>query len=85
METGIRELRNHLSKYLAAVRSGEEIVVTDHGKAFARLIPLDRPRPIDRLIAEGVVTPAAVARQRLEAAAVAGTAPVSDLVAVQRR
>ncbi|WP_419946066.1 type II toxin-antitoxin system Phd/YefM family antitoxin [Candidatus Poriferisodalis sp.] len=32
MEAGIRELRNHLSKYLVAARAGQEIVVTDHGK-----------------------------------------------------
>lgn len=46
METGIRELRNHLSKYLAAVRAGDEVVVTDHGKAFARLVSLEQPRPL---------------------------------------
>lgn len=33
------------------------MTVTDHGKAVARLVPLDRPRPLDRLIAEGLVTP----------------------------
>lgn len=85
MEAGIRELRNHLSKYLAAVRAGEEIVVTDHGKACARLIPLEQPRAIDRLMADGVVTPAASAKQRLIAATVTGTASVSDLVTEQRR
>ena len=85
METGIRELRNHLSKYLAAVRDGEEIVVTDHGRAFARLIPLEQPRPLDRLIAEGAVTPASSPKRALAAAEVAGTAAVSDLVAEQRR
>lgn len=85
MEAGIRELRNHLSKYLAAVRAGAEIVVTDHGKACARLIPLEQPRMIDRLIAEGVVTPAVSAKQPLTVARVTGTAPVSDLAAEQRR
>ena len=85
MEVGIRELRNHLSRYLAAVRAGQEIVVTDHGKACVRLIPLDQPRAIDRLIAEGVVTPAATAKRRLSEASVTGTPPVSDLVADQRR
>ncbi len=85
MEAGIRELRNHLSKYLAAVRAGQEVVVTAHGKACARLIPLEQPRAIDRLVAEGMVTPAALVKQRLDAATVTGTAPVSDLVAEQRR
>jgi prevent-host-death family protein len=58
MEAGIRDLRNHLSQYLERVRSGEEIVVTDRGEAVARLVPLDRPRVLDRLIAEGLVEPA---------------------------
>lgn len=85
MEAGIRDLRNHLSKYLAAVRAGEEIVVTDHGRAIARVIPLEQPRPLDRLIAEGAVTPASSTKQALAAAEVVGTATVSDLVAEQRR
>lgn len=85
MDAGVRELRDHLSKYLAAVRSGEEVVVTDHGKAFARLIPLTQPRPIDRLIAEGAVTPASAPKRRLAGAGVAAEASVSDLVAEQRR
>ncbi|WP_419838926.1 type II toxin-antitoxin system Phd/YefM family antitoxin [Candidatus Poriferisodalis sp.] len=85
MEAGVRELRDHLSSYLAAVRDGAEVVVTDHGKAFARLIPLAGPRAIDRLIAEGVVTAASAPRRALVTAEFTGTAPVSDLVAEQRR
>ncbi len=85
MEIGIRELRSHLSKYLATVRAGEEIVVTDHGRAFARVIPLEQPRPLDRLIAEGAVIPASSAKQALAAAGVAASESVSDLVAEQRR
>ena len=85
MEAGVRELRNHLSRYLAAVRAGQEVVVTAHGKACARLIPLEQPRALDRLVAEGVVTPAASAKQPLNAPTVTDTAPVSGLVAEQRR
>ena len=85
MEAGVRELRDHLSKYLAAVREGAEVVVTDHGRAFARLIPLAGPRAIDRLIDEGLVTPATVRRRPQATAEVVATAPVSELVAEQRR
>ncbi|MCY4422290.1 MAG: type II toxin-antitoxin system prevent-host-death family antitoxin [Acidimicrobiaceae bacterium] len=85
MEAGIRELRDNLSKYLAAVRGGAEVVVTDHGKAFARLTALTHPRPIDRLIAEGVVTPASVPKRRLAGPEVVPAASVSDLVTDQRR
>jgi prevent-host-death family protein len=58
MEVGIRDLRNHLSKYLAGVAQGDELVVTDHGQAVARILPVEVPRPIDRLVAEGLVHPA---------------------------
>ena len=69
MEAGVRELRDHLSRYLELVRDGHEVTVTDHGKAVARIVPLDQPRPLDRLIAEGLVTPVASrsAREVVEA------------------
>jgi prevent-host-death family protein len=85
MEAGVRELRDHLSRYLDAVRDGEEVTVTDHGKAVARLVPLDRPRPLDRLIAEGLVTPARTPKRARLASGIASKGTVSDLVVEQRR
>lgn len=83
-EVGVRELRNHLSRYLDAVRAGDEIVVTDRGAAVARLVPLDGERTLDRLVREGVVTRATrKQRSRPTPLDVGGT--VSDLVADQRR
>jgi prevent-host-death family protein len=58
MDVGIRELRADLSRWVKRARAGEEIVVTDRGKPVARLVPADGERKIDRLIREGVVTPA---------------------------
>jgi prevent-host-death family protein len=58
MEVSIKELRADLSRFIKRVREGEEIVVTDRGKAVARIVPLDGQRKIDRLIAAGVVKPA---------------------------
>lgn len=58
MDVGIRELRAALSRYVARVKAGEEIVVTEHGRPVARLVPMDGERKIDRLIREGVVIPA---------------------------
>lgn len=37
---GIRELRQHASRYVAAAHAGEEILVTDRGHPMARLVPL---------------------------------------------
>jgi len=84
VEVGIRELRNHLSLYLDRVREGEELVVTDRGRAIARVVPLGAERVLDRLIAEGVVTPARRTKRRAtKPITTKGT--VSDLVGEQRR
>jgi prevent-host-death family protein len=39
----VSELKSHLSEYLAQVKEGSEILITDHGKPVARLVPLSRP------------------------------------------
>jgi len=85
MEAGVREFRDHLSRYLNVVRDGHEVTVTDHGKAVARLVPLDQPRVIDRLVNEGLVTPASQAKQRRGLPRIKANGTVSDLVAEQRR
>jgi len=35
---GIKELKNNLSSYLTRVKSGEEVIITDRGKIFARIV-----------------------------------------------
>jgi prevent-host-death family protein len=85
VEVGVRELRDHLSRYLSAVQSGDEITVTEHGRAVARLVPIDLPRPLDRLVAEGLVTPATSAKTRRTGKRVKAKGLVSDLVAEQRQ
>lgn len=84
-EAGIRDLRDHLSRYLERVRSGEELTVTDRGQPIARLVPVDGSHTLDRLIAEGLVTPAATRGRRRPRTRVAVTGKVSDLVTEQRR
>jgi len=37
---GVRELRQYASTYLARVKEGESITVTERGKPIARLVPL---------------------------------------------
>ena len=84
MEVGVRELRNNLSRYLDGVRAGEELVVTDRGRAIARLLPISGERAIDRLVREGKVAPART-RTRTRPAPLQTKGTVSDLVAEQRR
>ena len=51
---GVRELKDKLSSYLDAVKQGQEIIVTDHGKPVARLVPLgDTDDRLAELIAKG--------------------------------
>ena len=41
---GVREARQNLSALLDAVKKGREIVITEHGRPVAKLVPLERPR-----------------------------------------
>jgi len=84
VEVGIRELRDHLSQYIQQVEAGDEVVVTDRGRAVARVVPIKGTRAIDRLIAEGLVTPA-VSRKRPARTRTKTVGTVSDLVSDQRR
>lgn len=38
---GVRELRQNLSRYLDRVKAGEALLVTEHGREVARLVPLE--------------------------------------------
>ena len=80
---GIRELRDGLSKHIATVAAGATITVTDHGRPVARIIPVNEPTALERLIEEGVVQPPRKRRGPLPEP-VRTTGTVSDLVAEQR-
>ncbi|MFY9614763.1 MAG: type II toxin-antitoxin system prevent-host-death family antitoxin [Candidatus Dormiibacterota bacterium] len=82
---GVRELKDQLSRYLSLVRSGAEVIVTDHGRPVARLIPVgERAAVLDELVARGEVSaPRRGGRSRPKPIAVKGS--VSELIADQRR
>jgi prevent-host-death family protein len=54
-------LKAQLSQYLGAVKSGEEVIVTEHGRPIARISPIAGVDTLDdrmaRLIREGRVRP----------------------------
>lgn len=83
MSIGIRELRDTLSKQLDRVREGHTIVVTDHGKPIARIVPIEGHSVFDRLVAEGKITPATSRKRHVPRPIAIGTT-VSDLIAEQR-
>ena len=61
--TGIRELKDNLSRYVRRIEAGERIAITAHGRVVAELGPpaeasgrAGRSR-YDDLVAEGLVRP----------------------------
>jgi len=40
---GVSELKASLSRYLAGVKAGEEVLVTERGKPIAKLAPIRKP------------------------------------------
>ena len=54
MRIGVRELRQHASRYLAMVQRGEVVEVTDRGRLVARLVPAESDS-WDQLVASGAV------------------------------
>jgi len=47
----ITDLKAKLSEHLAAVRSGEEVIVTDRGRPVARLGPVEGVREMESRLA----------------------------------
>jgi prevent-host-death family protein len=61
METGVRELRDNLSRYIRRAEAGERIAVTAHGRVVAEIVPPGSTGGVlsrfDALVAEGVIRP----------------------------
>ncbi|OOK66092.1 antitoxin VapB47 [Mycobacterium kansasii] len=56
---GVRELRQHASRYLARVEAGEELGITNNGRLVARLVPVQAAeRSREALIESGTLIPA---------------------------
>ncbi len=60
---GVRELKDHLSRYIRRVEAGERVAITAHGRVIAELAPpgvaanARRQSRFDELVAEGVIRP----------------------------
>jgi prevent-host-death family protein len=80
MRVGIRELRDRLKHYVAAARSGEDVIITDRGHPVARLVALHEERPVDRLIRAGLAIPPRRPKGDVDWTPVASKGSVSDLI-----
>lgn len=84
MDIGVRALRDGLSRHLESVKAGHTVTVTERGTPIARLVPAGAPTALERLIAEGRVTPADRDKSPLPTP-LPSSGSVSDLVSDQRR
>jgi prevent-host-death family protein len=84
---GVRELRQHASRYLEQVKAGEVVEVTERGKLVALLVsPTPAVAVRDQLIASGRLVPAKSSFQLPERRRVAGAeASGTEVLAEQRR
>ena len=86
IEVGIRELKNQLSHYIDQVRTGTELIVTEHGKPVARLTALtEADDRLARLIASGAVRPAVKPKNPRPRGRFTATGSVSEIVINERR
>ena len=61
ISAGIKELKNNLSRYLTLVKRGEDILITERGRAVARIIqaaPKNKSirEALGPLVATGLIT-----------------------------
>ncbi|MGH2972166.1 MAG: type II toxin-antitoxin system Phd/YefM family antitoxin [Gaiellaceae bacterium] len=55
MDVSVRELRNHTARVIAAVESGERVVLTVHGRPVADIVPRQERserRPTERFLSD---------------------------------
>jgi prevent-host-death family protein len=60
MKAGVAELKASLSRYLERVKAGQEVLVTDHGRPVAKLVPVaeaEKGTRRERLVREGLLLP----------------------------
>jgi prevent-host-death family protein len=82
---GIKELKANLSSYVAKAKDGEEVVITDHGKKVAMVVPISPERRlVDTLMDSGKATWSGGKPKGKPGVKAKGT-PVSDTVLEERR
>lgn len=86
VRVGVRQFRTELSKWIERACAGQEVIITDRGKAVARLLPVEGRSTLERLIEEGLATPPRVPARGLTRPTIrpkGGT--VTEILLEQRR
>jgi prevent-host-death family protein len=77
MDVGVYQAKTHLPELLAKVAHGEQVTITRHGLAIARLVPIE---PVRQQDARGVIEELkALARGRH------ADLPIKEMIAEGRR
>ncbi len=91
ISAGIRHVKNNLSKLLAQVKAGEEIVITERGRPIARMISEEKGDKSIRaalapLVEKGLITLPSkhLSRDNIAPIEISGK-PVSEMVIEDRR
>jgi prevent-host-death family protein len=89
-KVGSRELKDHMGRYMRAVRRGQTLLLTDHGKVFARVSPEDEIQTNDlrkrlrEMEAQGLIRLAIKPFKKFHAVKSKGK-PVSQTIIEDRR
>ncbi len=80
---GVRELRQHASRYLAQVVDGASFAVTDRGRSVAMLVPMPSDR-WQQMLASGMATPQAIEGDILDEQPMESDVDASGILAAMR-
>jgi prevent-host-death family protein len=84
-QIGIRELRQHASKWINRVRAGASIEITYRGQPAAHLVPIHSADPDrDALAAASLLAPASTPRPTFDAAALIAGVDLTAILDQQR-
>ena len=91
ISTGIKDVKNNLSRLLAQVKAGEEILITERGRPVARIVKENRGDKSIRaalgpLVQRGLIAlpSRSILKDRISVVEVQGK-PVSEMVTEDRR
>lgn len=87
MDVPVSRFRAELKKWLDRAQKGEELVITEHGKPIARITGAKKLTTYDRLVREGVITPARMPKESVDVLnpnPVKPRKPVSPLISEMR-
>jgi len=85
VEVGVRELKNRLSHFIDLAQVGNEVIVTEHGKPVARLVPVSEDDSrLQKLIDAGIVTPAIDSRRPRPQGRIVVNKSMSELIREMR-